>query len=393
LPIGLTSVETNKSRIGDSPRVLHLVESLDRGAVENWLLRMLEHARQRNIGIDWSFYCILPRPGARDAKAVSLDARVLHSPSPILEKVSFIRALRRELHRGQYEVLHCHHDILSAIYLTASLGIPIQRRIVHVHNADESIPSSSRLKRRVLREPMRLACLQLADQIVGISNHTLDTFLAGRKRRPGRDSVHYYGVDPAALTNARADRSGFRCQLQIPDDARILLFAGRMVPEKNPVFSVDVLRELRRFEPRAVGVFAGSGSEETHVLERARKLGIEGCVHLLGWRNDLPEIMRCSDWFILPHPEHQLEGFGLAVVEAQLAGLRLLLSPGIADDPLLPTVRFRRIALAAGPEIWARAAMDLLRESAPSRDDAIAALKDSPMDMDRALEGLLQLYA
>lgn len=39
-------------------RILHIVESLDRGAVENWLIRMLGHARKRGIGVDWSFYCV-----------------------------------------------------------------------------------------------------------------------------------------------------------------------------------------------------------------------------------------------------------------------------------------------------------------------------------------------
>ena len=374
-------------------KVLHVVESCDRGAVENWLLRMLEHARNRGVSVDWTFYCILMDSGANESRAEASGARVLHSPAPLARKVEFVRNLSQALRRGGYEVLHCHHDLLSAVYLTASVGAPLRRRIVHVHNADESIPAGSRFKQKMLREPMRLACLQLADRIVGISNHTLDSFLAGRKRRPGHDSVHYYGVDPAAFTNARADRSGFRSRLNLRDDARILLFAGRMVPEKNPVFAVDVLRELRRFEPRAVGLFAGSGSEETRVMDRARELEIDGCVHCLGWRDDVPEIMCCCDWFILPHPEHPVEGFGLVVVEAELAGLRMLLSRGILDDPLLPTACFRRLALADGPVVWAQAAMELLANPAPSRAAAIAALKESPMDMDRALEGLLQLYA
>jgi glycosyltransferase involved in cell wall biosynthesis len=231
-----------------------------------------------------------------------------------------------------------------------------------------------------------------SDRIVGISNHTLDTFLAGRARRPECDSVHYYGVNPDPFVNSPSSRKSFRRQLCLDEYAPILLFAGRMVPEKNPVFAVEVLKKLRRLEPRAVGVFAGSGSDEERVLDRARELGLENSVRLLGWRNDLPEIMCCCDWFILPHPEHPVEGFGLAIVEAQLAGLRLLLSPGIPDDPLLPTATFRRVTLAAGPEVWAQAAMEMLELSAPSRDAAIAALKESPMDMDRALDGLLKLH-
>ena len=147
------------------------------------------------------------------------------------------------------------------------------------------------------------------------------------------------------------------------EDALILLFGGRLVPEKNPLFAVEVLANLRWIEPRAFAVFVGSGSQEQDVLTRARKLGIESSVRLLGWRNDLAEIMSCSDWFILPHPDHPAEGFGLAIVEAQLAGLRMLLSYGILDDPLLPTAKFRRLTLSEGPDMWAKAAMELLTRS------------------------------
>jgi hypothetical protein len=106
----------------------------------------------------------------------------------------------------------------------------------------------------------------------------------------------------------------------------------------------------------------------------------------------MPEVMSCSDWFILPHPEHPVEGFGLAVVEAQLAGLRMLLSRGILDDPLLPTASYSRLALSE-PKMWATAAMELLCKSEPSRVAALAALRESPMNMDQALKGLLELHS
>jgi glycosyltransferase involved in cell wall biosynthesis len=365
---------------------------MNRAAVETWLVRMLEHARKRGVEIDWTFYCMLEQSGAMDEKARALGACVIHSPVPIVKKVEFVRALRRELRRGEYDVLHCHHDIVSAVYLLAASGMPIRRRIVHVHNADEAVLTPSRLKQHLYREPMRRVCLFMADHIVGISDHTLDTFLAGRARRPERDTVHYYGLDPTPFENVAAKRAEFRCQWEFHEDALILLFGGRLVPEKNPVFAVDVLANLRSIEPRAVAVFAGAGSQEPDILERARELGVESSVRLLGWRNDLPEIMSCSDWFILPHPEHPMEGFGLVVVEAQLAGLRMLLSSGVPDDPLLPTACFRHLPLSSGVEAWAKAALELLESPAPSRAAALAALRGSPMNMDRALDGLLALH-
>lgn len=373
-------------------KVLHVVENLDRGAVENWLVRMLRHAQRRGTKLDWTFYCTLPQKGAIEDAALAAGARVVYAPVTVSSTRQFIAALRQELRSGAYDVLHCHHDLMSAIYLLSALGTPVGRRIVHVHNADEALPTPSLIKQRLLREPMRRICLALADRIVGISHHTLDTFLAGRPRRKGCDSVHYYGVNSVPHTAQADDRLRFRRELGFADDALVFLFGGRLVPEKNSIFVPDIFASLRRMEARAVCVFAGAGSQEDAVLAKVRALGVESATRLLGWRTDLARIMACSDWFVLPRPETPMEGFGLAVLEAQLAGLRLLLSRGIPDDPLLPTAHFRRLALAAGPHGWARAAIELMQEPAPSQQAAIDALAQSPMDMDFALVDLQGLY-
>lgn len=372
-------------------KVLHVVESLGRGAVENWLLRMLAHARSRGCNIDWSFYCALGEPGRRDADARALGARVVISPVPLGRTASFLAALRREIFLGEYDVLHCHHDILNGIYMAASFGAPLKRRIVHAHNADEHLPTPSPLKRRLMLEPMRQICLH-ADRIVGISHHTLDTMLGGRPRRPGRDLVHYYGVDSSAFDSDVNQSNAIRSSIGVPADALIILFGGRIVPEKNPVFAVDVFAYLKQLEARAEMVFAGTGSLESAVRQRSVELGIADSVHMIGWREDLPALMGACDLFILPRPEIPKEGFGLAVVEAQLAGLRLLLSRGIPDDPLLGTAVYKRLPLADGAAAWARAALELLAEPRPTTSDALVALAHSPMDMDRALGHLMALH-
>src|SRR5579859_5141197 len=120
-------------------RVLHVVESLDHGAVENWLLRMLRYARQCGHEVDWTFYCALERPGRLDDEALRLGASVIHSRFPLASKAAFMRALRHEARRGDYDVLHCHHDLVSAVYLLACMKVPLRLRIVHAHNADEGI--------------------------------------------------------------------------------------------------------------------------------------------------------------------------------------------------------------------------------------------------------------
>ena len=377
---------------GPAPKVLHVVGVLGRGSVEAWLLRMLAHANSRGEALDWTFYCIDGEAGSRDDEARELGARVVHSPAPIGDKLAFAGALRAELERGRYDVLHCHHDLVSGVYLAASVGLPIGARLAHVHNLDESVLTPNRLKQSVLRPTLRRACFRLADKIVANSDHALDAFLAGRRRDPARHVVHHLGLDPGRFATAQPDREAFRRDLGIASDAPILLFAGRTTPEKNPVFAVDVLAALRRRLPGAVGVFAGDGGLAEAVRARADDLGLSEAVRLLGWRDDVAEIMVASDWFILPHPHAPMEGFGVAVVEAQLAGLRLLLSLGVSDAPILPGSAWRRLSLHDGAEAWADAAVELRADPAPSREATLAAFSASPMDLDRALADLLRLH-
>jgi glycosyltransferase involved in cell wall biosynthesis len=179
----------------------------------------------------------------------------------------------------------------------------------------------------------------------------------------------------------------------LAEDALILLFAGRMVPEKNPLFAVEVLAEMRKRNPRVVAAFVGSGSMEQAVSDRANELGVGDACRFLGWRSDVPDVMSCCDWFILPRPEKPMEGLGIAVIEAQLAGLRLLLSRGIADDPLLPGSVWARLGLAEGANKWAEEALKLLDQVPPPPQMADAQLAQSPFDMDFALADLLNLYS
>jgi glycosyltransferase EpsF len=373
------------------PRVIHVVASLDKASVEVWLLRMLGYAARIDVPVDWTFYCTVGE-GTLDDRARAFGAKVVCSPAPIGAKLDFVRAFRSHLQLGCYDVLHSHHDLVSAVYLLAAFGLPIERRIVHVHNADESVLTPSLIKQAILRTSFRRICLTLADRIAANSNHSLDKFLAGRKRRPGRDLVHYLGIDPEPLINAKPERAAFRRKHGFAEDARIALFAGRMVPEKNPVFAVDVIAEMRRLDALVVGMFAGSGSLEADVRARTAALGMDPCIKYLGWQDDVAELMAGCDWFILAHPEDPPEGFGIAIVEAQLAGLRLLLSLGVADDPLLPTASVRRLSLQQSPKEWAAAALELWAAPAPSREATLCAFQRSPMAMDYAFRALVRLH-
>ena len=115
-------------------RVLHVVENLDHQAVENWLLRVFRVASRDYPEYHWTFFCVLGKRGRLDDEARRLGAEVIHSRYELGDKRRFLLGLREVMKHGRYDVLHCHHDIMSAAYLAAAAGLPFRNRIVHLHN-------------------------------------------------------------------------------------------------------------------------------------------------------------------------------------------------------------------------------------------------------------------
>jgi glycosyltransferase involved in cell wall biosynthesis len=365
---------------------------MDKNAIETWLARMHRHALVSGNLVHWYYHVQIAKPGALEEQFEVLSNCVVRSKYSFSETWSFFFEFYRMCRSSNFDVVHVHADIMSAPYLVAAWFACRAKLIVHIHNPDETIPSGREWKKWLLREPLRLINFALADKIVGISNHTLDTFLSGRKRRPGRDLIHYYGIDAAPFLGAKCDRSGFRRVLGLADDSLILLFCGRIVAEKNPLFAVEVFAEMKRSDTRVVCVFVGSGSLESKVLSRITELGLDSSFRYLAWRNDIPDIMCCCDWFILARPEFPQEGLGIAVVEAQLAGLHLIISRGISVDALLPTASALRLSLALTPTEWAASALAMVHHDPHPRQAALADLAASPFAMDTALEALLKLH-
>lgn len=373
-------------------RVLHVVESLDRGAVENWLLRTFREAVRLDGTVDWTFYCTLKRPGAHDDFARSLGARVVHTPYEWRDTWKFMRTLRGELKARPYDVLHCHHDFMSALYLLASVGLSIQQRIVHIHNTDESLPTPSRWKHRLLLEPFRRICLGFSNKIVGISQDTLTTFLNGRRLKTNRHLVRYYNIDESAFQRVVPQRREFLDELDVSPDSKLLLCLGRMVALKNPVRAVEIMCDIMHKDPQTIGVFVGEGDLLGDAKRKAQQSGAFERFRFLGWRDDTIRIMKCCDLLIFPRLEQPKEALGLVLVEAQAAGLPVLTTHGLSDDAIF-TDLVDRLSLNAPTDEWTSRALRLLDRSKPSEVECSRALAASHFAVANSVPSLLNLYS
>ena len=371
--------------------IIHIVENLDRGAVENWLVNVFIESRRIRPDWKWTFFCILGKEGRLDRKVRDAGGTIIYSPVTISNKISFLKHLRKTLQSGRYDILHAHHDYLSGFYLLASAGIKFKKRLLQIHNTDKALPVGNKTLHQLLLKPFQKLGLFYSDLIVGISENTLEEYSGKAATQKGRYRLLYYGVDFSRFAD-EPPKAYLNEQFSLPAGSKTLLYAGRMNDLKNPEFVIDVLSELLKKRQDVYALFIGSGDKETAVREKASRLGLEKHVRVVGWHNNVPKAMKSADVFVFPRKEYPKEGLGLVVVEAQAAGLPFFITNGIVHDAVIVN-ELAHFNDLSDPAKWALQIDKILNNPpAISRERALQKMNASHFELSNATKNLIALY-
>lgn len=153
-----------------------------------------------------------------------------------------------------------------------------------------------------------------------VSSEYLRLWMVGRGAEPGRVAVCTTNVDVALWVPDAGVRAQVRAEFGIGVDCPVILFAGRLVPQKRPRFMVEVLRALRRSGGVFVALVAGDGEDAGLLRRFVWWHGLSGCVRFLGAvpHERLRALMAASDVLLLPS---EYEGIALTLYEALASGV------------------------------------------------------------------------
>lgn len=116
----------------------------------------------------------------------------------------------------------------------------------------------------------------------------------------------------------------------LPSEVPLAMFAGDIrLPRKNLDTVLRALVEVPDLHLAVVGVIDGSPYPQL-----AESLGLSNRVHFLGFRRDIPSLMKVVDFFVFPS---RYEPFGLVVIEAMATGLPVITASCAGAAPLITT--------------------------------------------------------
>ena len=127
-------------------------------------------------------------------------------------------------------------------------------------------------------------------------------------------------------------RGMIRQRFQIPDDARLLLFLGRLHPKKRPDLAVEALTAAQSLPGETHLLLAGPDKMQLipKLQAQAQHFGCANRLHVTGLLqgDEILSVLADADLFLMPS-EPESENFGMSAVEAMAAGLPILVSEGV----------------------------------------------------------------
>ena len=208
---------------------------------------------------------------------------------------------------------------------------------------------------------------------------------AGKFMFKGNDfEVFNNGVDIKKFKFNADNRKNIRKELGINENTFVVGLTARVDRQKNPLFLLDIFNCIQKQKEDSVLVYTGEGDLKNAVKEKAKELGIENKVLLLGRRNDVEKITSAYDIFLMPS---LYEGLSISIVEAQINGLKCYTSTNVdKDSNATGNVEF--ISLEKSAEEWAKEIL----ESDNSRDMNVTEKIPDKFDSKKSYQKIYEYY-
>lgn len=118
-------------------------------------------------------------------------------------------------------------------------------------------------------------------------------------------------------------RDRLRQELELPVTSRLVLTVGRLNQQKGHNDLLPIIPSIIKEFPEVKFIWVGDGELRSQLETEVKTANIEASVLFLGYRTDIPQLLKAADLFLFPS---YYEGYPFALLEAMASGLPIISS-------------------------------------------------------------------
>jgi len=331
-----------------APLIVHIIHRFGVGGLENGLVNLVNHLPPTQFSHaivclteSTSFRQRLRRP---DVEVYSLGKRSGKDLFAYWRLFRLLRRLRPDIvHTRNLATLDCQ-------FVAALAGVP--GRVHGEHGWDVYDLHGTNRRYRTLRRMVG----RISHRFVTMSRH-LEQWLVNDVGIDARQVTQLYsGVDAEKFSPRSGSRAGLLPGGFADDSTFIIGTAGRLDPVKDPLNLVRGFAALvsddAALRARARLVYIGDGSLRAELETEAGRLGVREACWFAGSRDDVAQLLRALDLFVLPSLN---EGISNTILEAMASGLPVVATRVGGNAELVEEGVTGSLCAPAAPEALANA--------------------------------------
>lgn len=253
-------------------------------------------------------------------KGITIISRKFERHS-LVKNFKYIPEIKKIVLDGGFSIIHAHTEtggLLLRLALSKRNKKKANISTVYTPHGMSFYKGSSFLSHMIYKPIERWIC-SLNEANISINKEEYDWLKKWNEK--SAFFVHGIGLDLNKIENSAYKQGYLREELKIHKDKVLIVSVGELNENKNHSIVIRALKEL----PENIEyVICGEGKLHNHLQELSKSMRVSERLHLLGYRNDVYNILKEADIFVFPSFH---EGLPVSVMEAMACGL-----PVIASD-------------------------------------------------------------
>ncbi|MDP2689744.1 MAG: glycosyltransferase [Deltaproteobacteria bacterium] len=306
------------------------------------------------------------KSGAR-LKEFGIKREFRLSPGWIADIIRARTMISRCLLEEGFDVVHTHLMGTDMDFLYAAKRAGVKAVVHTIHNVYRQYAGGKPVDR--LRNWRRRAAYRRYDRVFAVDDEVRDWAVERGMVEIGGITTVRNGISFSSL-NVKTSRQELRKKYGLGPNDRMVLNTGSLTAQKNQLSLIRAVHLLAQKGMEIRLFIAGEGVLRGELEREVKALGIESSVRLLGYREDIPSLLKAADVFAFPS---LWEGLPIALLEALACGTTALASDIPVHRKILGAGRFGWLTPAASPEEIAGVLEKTLKSVERSKGNIIAA--------------------
>lgn len=234
------------------------------------------------------------------------------------------REVSRIFKAEEYDLIHCHSPIGGAL---ARLGaLPLRKqgtKIIYTAHGFHFFKGAP-LKNWLIFYPLEKTLSRYTDCLITINEDDYG-MAQSKKFKAGKiQLVNGIGVDMEKFyPPTDLEKKQLREQYGYTEDDFILIYVGELNHNKHQDLLINAMAEFTKTDPQAKLLLIGKGDYRDQYAAQIQELGLDGHIELLGYRTDVPDLMKLADVAV---SASRREGLPVNVMEGMATGLPMVVT-------------------------------------------------------------------